>query len=106
MNPDYMMSLLADPAELLRVLEGFCVFMKSLENNDGVAELYSPPRVVEWAKRYGLKPGLSLDLSEIEAVNLKAENDEFDLATDLQEACVNSKLKLIFNNNSSKAQGA
>ena len=60
----------------------------------------------EIVREENFEQSCSLDLSEIEAVNLKAENDEFDLATDLQEACVNSKLKLIFNKNSSKAQGA
>lgn len=43
-------------------------------------------------------------MSEIEAVNVKAENDEFDLATDLQEACVNSKLKTILDNNFQTAE--
>ena len=31
-----------------------------------IAEFYSSPRVTEWARRYGLRPGWSLDLKEVD----------------------------------------
>ena len=58
MNPDYMMSLLTNPAELTKVVDGYCLFMKGLEKVDGVAEFYSPRQGGGMGEAVWLEAGL------------------------------------------------
>ena len=45
-----------------QILEGLCSLEQHVKEND-VSEIYSPPRVTEHARKFGLEPGWSLDLT-------------------------------------------
>ena len=62
LDPDYVAHLIANPEELKKTIERYGNAKKA--SKELVAEVYSPPRVVESAARYGLSPGWSLDLTQ------------------------------------------
>ena len=57
LNPEYVEELAQNPEELKRVLARY------RKSGNKVAEIYSPPRIVEHAESHGLTMGWSLDLS-------------------------------------------
>ena len=62
MNIDYITHLLERPEELKEVVKRYALAKKA-SREDGVAEVYSPPRVANKAANHGLNPGWSLDLT-------------------------------------------
>ena len=61
-DPDYIAHLIANPEELKKAIERYGLTKKA--QKEMMAEIYSPPRVVESASQHGLKPGWSLDLAK------------------------------------------
>ena len=62
LDVDYVSHLLANPKELREVVRRYGL-AKQAAKESKVAEVYSPPRVTEKAKEYGLGAGWSLDLT-------------------------------------------